>query len=189
MTDTPQTPDPQTPSTSSTPSAPAATQGGAGGGASPAATEFEAITSQEEFDRRLSARLARERSKFGDYDELKAKAEQFDEAKRSEMAETERLKADLETERAARQAAEQASLRASVAAAKGVPAGALTGVTREEMEAQADEMIAWRDQNAPKQEPKRFDIDNLKSGATARGAGDGDPKALAAEALRNLRRS
>lgn len=34
---------------------------------------------QEEFDQRLGQRLARERSKYADYDELKSKAAQFDE--------------------------------------------------------------------------------------------------------------
>lgn len=45
---------------------------GGGGG------EFAPITSQEEFDKRLSRRLNSERAKYRDYDTLKAKAEQFD---------------------------------------------------------------------------------------------------------------
>lgn len=45
-----------------------------------AADQFSPITSQEDFDRRLSDRLARERGKFADYDDLKKKAEAHDAA-------------------------------------------------------------------------------------------------------------
>lgn len=51
---------------------------------------FEPITSQEELDRRLGARLAREREKYGDYDELKRKAAEFDAAQEAAKTETER---------------------------------------------------------------------------------------------------
>lgn len=40
---------------------------------------FKPITSQDEFEARLGTRLARERGKFHDYDDLKAKAQRFDE--------------------------------------------------------------------------------------------------------------
>lgn len=53
--------------------------------AAPAGSAFEAITSQEEFDARIAARLSRERAKFSDYDALKNRAANFskelDEAK------------------------------------------------------------------------------------------------------------
>lgn len=42
--------------------------------------KFEAITSQDDFDRRLSERLQRERGKFADYADLKKKAEAHDKA-------------------------------------------------------------------------------------------------------------
>ena len=38
---------------------------------------FQAITSQDDFDKAIQARIARERSKFADYDELKAKADRL----------------------------------------------------------------------------------------------------------------
>lgn len=53
--------------------------------------KFEPITSQEELDRRLGARLAREREKFADYDDLKQKAAEHDKA--VEAARTEHEKA------------------------------------------------------------------------------------------------
>lgn len=39
---------------------------------------FTPITSQEDFDRRISARLKREAEKYRDYESIKAKADQFD---------------------------------------------------------------------------------------------------------------
>lgn len=52
--------------------------------------EFAAITSQEEFDKRLSERLARERSKFSDYDDLKKKAQAHDKALEAAKSEQEK---------------------------------------------------------------------------------------------------
>lgn len=40
--------------------------------------DFQPITSQEEMDRRLGERLARERAKFADYDDLKAAKTEYD---------------------------------------------------------------------------------------------------------------
>ncbi|MBQ8066751.1 MAG: DUF4355 domain-containing protein [Solobacterium sp.] len=39
--------------------------------------EFTPITSQEEFDSRISERLQRERAKYSDYEDLKSKVEQY----------------------------------------------------------------------------------------------------------------
>lgn len=88
-------------------------------------------------------------------------------------------------------AAEFTALRNKVAADKGVPASSLTGATEDEMNASADELIAWRDQNANKQPstPKRNPASGggLKSGATGNQNTNSDPKVAAAEALRRLR--
>lgn len=148
-------------------------------------TPFDPITSQEEFDKRLTSRLNRERAKFADYDALKAKSAKLDELEAANKSELERLaeRAEAAEKRAA--AAEFESLRASVASAKGVPAANLSGNTREELEAVADELIAWRDQNSsPKPKPP---VKDLKSGTTGTDTPDRDPKAAAAEALRRLR--
>lgn len=100
--------------------------------------EFEAITSQEDFDARIQARIARERAKIpADYDDLKAKADQYD----TVFAELEQTKTELSTERAV-------STRALVAAAKGVPEALLTGSTKEELESAADALIAFRGEQA-----------------------------------------
>lgn len=84
--------------------------------------------------------------------------------------------------------AERASLRASVAADKGVPVASVSGTTREEMEASADEVLAWRDNSAPKRAPKPpAPTGGLKSGASSTGDTSSDPKERAAAALRRLR--
>lgn len=65
-------------------------EGDEGAGA-PETQEFKAIGSQEELDRIVGQRLARERTKFADYDELKAKAAKLDEAEAANKSELQKL--------------------------------------------------------------------------------------------------
>jgi len=67
--------------------------GGEGGdkGGNDDPPKFEPITSQEELDKRIGPRLAREREKFSDYADLKKKADEYDKA--VEAAKTEQEKA------------------------------------------------------------------------------------------------
>ncbi|AAD17576.1 scaffolding protein [Mycobacterium phage TM4] len=145
---------------------------------------------QAELDKVIEQRLARERAKFGDYDQLKADAAELAKIRDGEKSE---LQKALERAEQAEKRAEQAeftSLRSKVAAVKGVPASSLTGKTEDELNASADELIAWRDQNKPPAPPKRNPAQGgggLKSGATGNGNTNSDPKAAAAEALRRLR--
>jgi hypothetical protein len=88
---------------------------------------------QADVDRIVRERVKREREKFADYDDLKTKAEG---AKTLEdrVAEIERAAKD----------SEQRALRAEVANAKGLTptqAKRLMGSTREELEADADELL------------------------------------------------
>lgn len=53
--------------------------------------KFEPITSQEDLDKRLGERLARERAKYADYNDLKTKAAEYDKA--IEAARTDQEKA------------------------------------------------------------------------------------------------
>ncbi|GAB3988853.1 hypothetical protein [Nocardioides marmoraquaticus] len=76
--------------------------------------QFEPITSQEELDRRIGPRLAREREKYSDYDDLKAKAEQFD--KHVEESRTEQEKAVEAARKEGETTATQASHTRLVAA-------------------------------------------------------------------------
>lgn len=147
---------------------------------------FEAITSQEQLDKLIGARLKREAQKFGDYDDLKAKAAKFDAAQDAAKTEAQKLQDKLaEAERRAT-TAETNALRADVAREKGVPAKSLTGSTREELEASADELIEWRGEQ--KQTSRtRTPAAGLKSGATGTDT-NMTAQERAAAALREMRR-
>lgn len=110
---------------------------------------FEAITSQEDFDKAIQARIARERAKFADYDQVKADAAEL--AKIRESQKTEAQKQQDALEQAQRELAIERSsrLRAEVAAAKGVPANLLSGSTQEELEASANALVAFRGEKTP----------------------------------------
>lgn len=112
--------------------------------------------SQADVDRIVNERLKRERDKnaekYGDYDELKAKAQAADTSK-SEMtklaewlAASEKKTADMEAR----------ALRMEVAQAKGLTAAQakrLSGSTKEELEADADELLETFG-SSKKDEPK-----------------------------------
>lgn len=110
--------------------------------------EFQAIESQEEFDKAIQARIARERAKFADYDQVKADAAEL--AKIRDSQKTEAQKQQDALDKAQRELAELsvAKTRAEVAAAKGVPAALLSGSTQEELEASADALIQFKGQQA-----------------------------------------
>lgn len=76
-------------------------EGGNTSGETPAADEFKAITSQEDLNKIIDARLKREREKFSDYKDLKAKATKLDEIEQANQTEAEKAAkrlADLEAE-------------------------------------------------------------------------------------------
>lgn len=83
-----------------------------GGSTSTATDTFTPITSQEELDKALGPRLERERSKFGDYKDLKAKASKYDELEQASKSDLEKA-----NDRAAKAEAEVGTLPALVAAA------------------------------------------------------------------------
>jgi chromosome segregation ATPase len=119
----------------------AAAQSGGGEG-------FEPITSQEEFDRRIRARIARVKATPpADYEELKAKAARLDEleeANKTELEKAEEARAKAEEELNALKAERaHAEMVAAVAAKTGVGADVvsmLTGDTAEELEAQVERL-------------------------------------------------
>lgn len=157
------------------------------GGTPPAKPEFEPITSQADLDRVIRDRITRERGKFADYDDLRAKAARLDELEA-------KSKTELEREREARQQAERErddarseALRAQVAADKGVPASALTGTTKEELEAAADALIAWSGDQTPPVKTPPPPAKALKSGSVNGNEETGDAKTRAAAAVRALR--
>jgi DNA repair exonuclease SbcCD ATPase subunit len=109
------------------------------------ASKFEAITSQEDFDKAIQARIARERAKIPtDYEELKAQAAKFQEIQESQKTEAEKVAERLAAAEKRAVELEAKATRAEVAAAKGVPVGLLSGGTKEELEASADALIQFK---------------------------------------------
>lgn len=104
------------------------------GSVEPAPTPaFKPITSQEDLDVIIEKRLTRERRKYADYDQLKAKAAQVDQTA-----------ADLAKALAKVEAFEQAdrvrSWREQTAKDSGIPAHLLRGESLEELSAHANEL-------------------------------------------------
>lgn len=102
--------------------------------------EFKPITSQDDLNRVIADRVSRERAKFADYSDLKAKAEQFEQLEAEKMTEAQKLQAQLneQTERAAQ--AERERARLQVIADAAIPAeyhALVHGNTDEELKASA----------------------------------------------------
>ena len=112
--------------------------------------EFKAPTSQEELDRIINTAVARTHKKYGDYEELRAKAEKLAEIEEANKTEAEKNAERLAAAEAKATELESRALRSEVAASKGVPSNLLTGSTREELESSADALLEFRgEQKAP----------------------------------------
>jgi hypothetical protein len=148
------------------------------------ADEFKPITSQEDLDKLIGARINQVKSKFADYDDVKTKAAEFDkaqEASKSELQKAADRAAQAEKERDTLQ---QANWRSEVALEKGLTASQakrLVGATKEEFEADADELLADLGSTKTKADPKK-----LKSGSSG-SSEQLTGKEKAAAALRQMR--
>lgn len=130
------------------------------------ASEFKAPASQDELDRIIAARIARERNKFSDYDEVKARAAKLDEIEAANKTEAEKVAERLAAAEKRAVELEARALRSDVALAKGVPASLLTGSTQEELEAAADALIEFRGEQ--KQTPSSSALGRV-NGQTVKG--------------------
>ena len=100
---------------------------------------------QAELDRIVSDRLRREASKYADYEELKAQADKLAEYEAANKSEVDKLREETDRLKRSNAEIEAKALRAEVAMAKGLKpsqARRLQGATKDELEADADEMIA-----------------------------------------------
>lgn len=166
----------------------AAPEGGNTSGVTPAADDFKAITSQEELNAALKERLDRERAKFKDYGDLKAKAEKFDEIEAASKSEQERSAEALSTAERRAQEAESRALRLEIAAEKGLtPAQAerLVGTNRDELEADADELLSTFKPAEDAGQSVATSLDLGTRGSSA-AAASGDPGADFAKFLKNM---
>lgn len=89
---------------------------------------FTPITTQEDLDKVIGARLARERDKYADYDDLKAAA--------SKLADAEARLAQIDAQAALDK------IRNDVAKEAGVPADLLRGSTKDELTTHASALAA-----------------------------------------------
>ena len=132
---------------------------------------FQAIESQEDLDRIIQSRLARERkqfeSKIANLPDLEAKAARLAEIEEANKTEAEKAAEKLAAAEKRAAELEAKATRAEVAAAKGVPAALLTGSTQEELEASADALIEFRGEQ--KQAPSSSAL-NRVNGAKASGS-------------------
>lgn len=139
------------------------------------APTFQAITSQDEFDRRLAKRLGQERAKYSGFDDLKAKAARYDELEDAKKTNEQRLSDQLTTAQKRVAELEFDQMRRDVAADKGLPAKfarRLTGTTREELEADADDLL----DTLPKPEPKTPLTQKPKESLRGGGRPDEEPE-------------
>lgn len=154
-------------------------EGGNNSGETPAADGFEPITSQDELNKIVGKLRADERrkagEKFGDYDELRTKAAELDEIKQSQRTAEEKAEESLRAAEKRAVDAEAKALRLEVAAEKGLTtaqAKRLVGSTRDELEADADELLETF--KAPEPEKPTVDLD---LGARTNDTTPRDPKA------------
>lgn len=107
--------------------------------------EFKPITSQEQLDKLIGERINKVKSQFGDYDDLKAKAAEYDKAQENAKSELQKAVDRAEAAERERDSLRIDTLKAEIGAAKGLtPAQSrrLAGVTKEELEADADDLLA-----------------------------------------------
>ena len=116
-------------------------------------SEFKPITTQEEFDAAIKARLSREKEKYGDYDQLKSRVTELEKENvdlKSTIEATNQIKADADKqlEEMQKQIAgyETASLRTRIALQNGLPydlADRLQGADEESLTADAERLASF----------------------------------------------
>lgn len=112
-------------------------------------SNYKAPATQADLDRIIQDRVARVKASYADYDDLKAKAGQID-GLQSRISELETTNGELTGKVQEFEAdKERAALVADVAKTKKVPADALRGNTREELEAHADTLAELFKPSAP----------------------------------------
>ena len=116
-------------------------------------SEFKPITTQEEFDAAIKARLSREKEKYSDYDQLKSRVNELEEENiglKSTIEANNQSKADSDKqlEEMQKQIAgyETASLRTRIALQHGLPydlADRLQGADEESLTADAERLASF----------------------------------------------
>lgn len=116
-------------------------------------SEFKPITTQEEFDAAIKARLSREKEKYGDYDQLKSRVTELEEENVGlkstiEVHNQSKADADKQLEEMQKQITdyETTSLRTRIALQNGLPydlADRLQGTDEETLKADAERLVSF----------------------------------------------
>lgn len=142
----------------------------------------ERTFTQDEVNAIVGKRLAEEKSKFSDYEDLKAKASKFDEleeANKSELQKATERANNLEAElQGMKKAEEIRQTREKIATETGIPSNLLTGNTEEECKAQAEAIKNYA--SASPSYPK------VKDGGEAPKTSSGNAKADFAEYMSSV---
>jgi hypothetical protein len=115
----------------------------------PKGEEGTQTLTQAEVDKVVADRLARERAKYADYDDLKARASKLDELESANQSELEKLTGKVASLTDENKGTKAENLRLRVALAKGLTgdkaelADRLRGDTQEELEADADKLLSF----------------------------------------------
>ena len=144
--------------------------------------EFKAITSQEELDKLIGARIHKVKSQFSDYDDLKEKASKLADLEEANKTELQKAQDRIKELEGATARAERAALVQRIATEEGVIPEVLHGDTEEEMRATAARVKEWAN-HGKKPAPKSTTLASGSSGEPKTGE-----KGRAAAALRNLRK-
>ena len=111
------------------------------------AAETGKTFTQSEMEAIIETRIGKERAKYGDYEDLKAKAAKYDEMEAASKTElqkaTEKVTALQDELKSIKKQNEVRGIREEVAKANGIPANLLTAETREECEAQAKSLLEF----------------------------------------------
>ena len=117
---------------------------GAGTTAAGSGSGSQTTFTQEQLDKIVGERLAKERSKYGDYDALRTKASEFDKITEAQKTDLQKLEERATKAEGRIPELEVTVLRYQVAAEKGIPlnqAHRLQGATKEDMGKDADELL------------------------------------------------
>lgn len=107
--------------------------------------KFTPIATQDDLNRVIGDRVRRVEARYADYDDLKQKAARLDDLEQAKAAELQQLADERDQHLKRGDTAELQVARLEVALSKGLTptqAKRLVGGTREELEADADELIA-----------------------------------------------
>ncbi|NOQ62710.1 hypothetical protein [Mycolicibacterium fortuitum] len=155
--------------------APEVQGGNSTSGDTPAADEFKPITSQQELNAALKDRLDRERAKFKDYNDIKAKAAKLDEIEQANLSELEKANGRITTAETERDTAKAEALRLRIAVTHGISLDDadlfLTGTDEETLTAQAKRLSdrAAEQANAEAERKKKNPIVSKEGTSTTTG--------------------